>query len=118
MMPANKRGIRRKKNQRAQSGLRKGKVALFFENTSLTEDCTFTARKIADQAVFTINLIKKNTKKMSWSIYAMGKAPAVSNKVHTDLSKYKMAEPEETLKNKNRRNNCEHSAGVSRKRFC
>lgn len=30
----------------------------------------------------------------------MGKAPAVSNKVRTDLSKFKMTEPEETIKNK------------------
>jgi len=37
---------------------------------------------------------------MSWSIYAMCKAPAVSNKVQADLSKYKMAEPEEAIKNK------------------
>jgi hypothetical protein len=43
---------------------------------------------------------QKNTKTMSWSIYAMCKAPAVSNKVQADLSKYKMAEPEEAIKNK------------------
>jgi len=54
-----KRRIPREKYERIQSGIRKGKAALFFSDTSLTGDCTFTARKIADQAVFTINLNKK-----------------------------------------------------------
>lgn len=37
---------------------------------------------------------------MSWSVSAMGKGSAVAAKVKEELSRYKCAEPEETIKEK------------------
>ena len=48
-----------KKYKRTETGVRKGKVALIFNEFILSGDCTFTAEKFGKVARFQISFIKE-----------------------------------------------------------